>query len=80
MDATTKIQRLQMALKTLQADPATPWYLVEMVYQLIDLVSEHDDLVDHVSLMCHYQDEQKASIQGLRDQYSEVLYKLKSGE
>lgn len=80
MDAITKIQRLQMALKTLQADPATPWYLVEMVYQLIDLVSEHDDLVDHVAVMSHYQDDQKSAIQGLRDQYSEVLYKLKSGE
>lgn len=80
MDATTRIQRLKMALNTLQADSATTWYLVEMVYQLIDLVLEHDDLVDAVStLSCSY-DVQAGAIQGLKNQYSEVLYELKSGE
>lgn len=80
MDATTKIQRLNMALNALRSDRNTPWYLIEMVYQLIDLVQEHDDLVDHVSLMSHHQDVQKSDIQGLKNQYSEVLYKLKSGD
>lgn len=80
MESSTRIHRLRMALNTLQADPATPWYLVEMVYQLIDLVNDIDDLGEKQDNFDNTLVVQQKAINGLRDQYSEVLYKLKSGE
>lgn len=77
LDQIAKLRRISDALV---ADASTPWYLVEIVNHLIDIVSEQDSQADAMAVLVYDQGAQKKAIDGLKNQYSEVLYKLKSGE
>lgn len=75
-----KVETLSCILDLLKRDTSTPWWAVELVQQCADLAILADAqacLIDHLRAE---QEGQKATIDRLMTKYSEVLYKLKSGE
>ena len=75
-----RAETLSRILDLLERDTSTPWWAVELVQQCVDLAVLADAqacLIDHLRAE---QEGQTATIDGLKTKYSEVLYKLKSGD
>lgn len=83
MDKCQRVERickLVSVLDALKSDPATPWYLIEIVDQLIDVIDDLDDLAGWHDEFDAALVQQKKATEDLKVKYSEVLYKLKSGD
>lgn len=73
-------ETLSRIFDLLERDTSTPWWAVELVQQCVDLANLADAQAFLIADMAAVQETQKATIDGLKTKYSEVLYKLKSGE
>lgn len=75
-----RLAQLRRVLDALQSDPNTPWWTIELVTQLVYLIGEVDDLGENWDALDTVVVSQGQDLKRLQDRYSEVLYKLKSGE
>lgn len=75
-----RLPQLRRILDALQSDPNTPWWTIELVNQLVGVIVDVDDLCENylaldVSVTGH-----GSEIERLKSKYSEILYRLKSGD
>lgn len=75
-----RLCKMVAVLDALKSDPATPWYLVEMADQMISLIDDLDDLGQSSDKLDADLVKQQKDINRLQDRYSEMLYKLNSGD
>ena len=75
-----RLQQLRRILDALQSDPNTPWWTIELVNQLVGVIADLDDLGENWDALDTAVVSQGAELKKLQDRYSEVLYKLKSGD
>lgn len=80
MDLQECKNRLLEVQSSLQNDPNTAWCLVELVTQLLQVVSELHEVVTDVDNLAATSVEHKLRLDSLNTKYSEVLYKLKPGD
>ena len=81
MNSTTeRLNQLLQLSKTLRSDPATPWWVVDMVRVLMDLVQENEDLRKDQDELLQRVTALEQACTRLEIRYSELLYKLKSGD
>lgn len=78
MEHTLMVSMLPEVLYSLQQNPDTPWYLIELVRVALNLSTEVNDL----RVLCMVQSEKLTDLNKVLDQlqtkYSEVLYHLKT--
>ena len=72
--------RLLGVQSSLQNDPNSAWCLVELVSQLLQVVTELSEVVSDLDNLAATSVEHKLRLDQLSTKYSEVLYKLKSGD
>lgn len=60
--------------------PGLPWWAMDLIRILGDVVTDVDDLGEGQEKLEEAQVGQQKALNGLRDKYSEVLYKLSSGD
>lgn len=75
-----RLAQLRRVLDALQSDPNTPWWTIELVTQLVNLIVDVDDIGESCDTLDILVISQGQDLKKLQDRYSEVLYKLKSGE
>lgn len=80
MDIQERKNRLVDIRQLAKCQPGFPWWVMDVLLILEDVVSDLDD----IAIICDHLDKadvaQQKAIKGIKDQYSEVLYKLKSGD
>lgn len=75
-----RLPRLRRILDALQSDPNTPWWTIELVNQLVGVVCDVDDLGENWDALDTAVVSQGVELEKLKTKYSEVLYKLKTGD
>lgn len=80
MDAAERKRRIADLEARARVDAFIPWWAMDLIRIVGDVVDDVDDLGEGQEKLEDTQVSQQKVIQGLRDQYSEVLYKLKSGD
>lgn len=80
MDAAERKRRIVDLLERARVDPFIPWWAMDLIRILADVVDDVDDLGQWPDKLDADLVKQQKDINGLKDRYSEVLYKLKSGE
>ena len=63
-----------------KCQPGLPWWVMDLIRILDDVASDVIDLGRTTEMIEETQVAQQKTINGLTDRYSEVLYKLKSGD
>ena len=76
----SQIANLTAVRTALQKSPDTPWYLVALVQSTLDLVQEFVNLQALSAVQAEKLQEQHKALQTLKNQYSEVLYHLKTAD
>lgn len=80
MDSKERKRRIEDLEARARVDPFIPWWGMDMIRILHCVINQLDQLELLVAdQKLQLEDEQKR-LNGLRDKYSEVLYKLQSGE
>lgn len=80
MDAAERKRRIEDLEARARVDAFIPWWVMDLIRILADVVIDVDDLGEGHEKLEEAQVSQQKAIKALRDQYSEVLYKLKTGE
>ena len=80
MDAAERQRRIKDLLERARVDPFIPWWAMDLIRIVADVVDDVDDLGEWPDKLDADLVRQQKAIDGLKNQYSEVLYKLKSGE
>ena len=75
-----RLSQLRRILDALQSDPNTPWWIIELVNQLVCVIVDVDDLGENWDALDAAVVSHGAELKKLQNRYSEVLYKLKSGD
>lgn len=60
--------------------PGLPWWVMDIMRILADVISELDEVVSDVDNLAATSVEHKLRLDSLSSKYSELLYKLKSGD
>lgn len=80
MDIQERKNRLADLQQLALHQPGLPWWVMDVLRILEDVVADLDDL----AVLCDRLEEsdvrQQKALNGLQDRYSEVLYKLKTGD
>lgn len=79
MDAAERKRRIVDLLERARVDPFIPWWAMDLIRIVADLVDDVDDLGEWPDRLDADLVRQQKAIDGLKNQYSEILYKLKSG-
>lgn len=80
MDAAERQRRIKDLLERARVDPFIPWWAMDLIRIVADVVDHVDELGELADKLDADLVSQQGQINGLKNQYSEVLYKLKSGE
>lgn len=80
MSTTEHLNQLLVLSKCIRSAPDTPWWVVDMVRVLMDLVQENEDLRKDQDALLHRVTSLEQACTHLETRYSELLYKLKSGD
>lgn len=80
MDAAERKRRIVDLLERARVDPFIPWWAMDLIRIVADLVDDVDDLGEWPYRLDADLVRQQKAIDGLKNQYSEILYKLKSGD
>lgn len=80
MDAAERKRRIADLEARARVDAFIPWWAMDIIRVLGDVVNDVDDLGESQDKLDEARVAQQKAINGMRDQYSEVLYKLKSGD
>lgn len=80
MDIQERLLLLSDLKKAAQLQPGLPWWVMDALRILEDVVHDLDDIASLCDELEVTSVEQQKALNGLRDKYSEVLYKLKTGE
>jgi hypothetical protein len=80
MDTAERRKRLDALSACVQSDPRMPWWVLDLIRILDDVIQDVDDLGEgidkvEISLVSH-----QKSLDSLSHRYSELLYKLSSAE
>lgn len=76
-------ERLRQAMNLeqhLQDDVLTPWWVMDVVRILGDLVHENEELLQQQNQFVSKVDALEKAYKQLETRYSELLYRLKSGD
>ena len=80
MDAAERKRRIVDLLERARVDPFIPWWAMDLIRIVADLAGDVDDLAEWPERLDADLVRQQKAIDGLKNQYSEILYKLKSGD
>ena len=80
MDIEERNQRLADLQELALHQPGLPWWVMDVLRILQDVVSDLDDIGCLVNQLEQTDIEQQKALKGLQTKYSELLYKLKSGD
>lgn len=80
MDAAERKRRIADLEARARVDAFIPWWAMDLIRILGDVVKDVDDLGESQDNFDETLTVQQKAINGIRDQYSEILYKLKTGE
>lgn len=80
MDVHERLQLINAVRDAAMLQPALPWWAMDALRILEDVVHDLDDIAGLCDQLEETNVEQQKTLNGLRDKYSEVLYKLKSGD
>jgi hypothetical protein len=80
MDAAERKRRIADLEARARVDAFIPWWAMDLIRILGDVVSDVDDLGEGQEDLEEHQVSQQKALKSLRDQYSELMYKLKSGD
>ena len=80
MDAAERKRRIADLEARARVDTFIPWWAMDLIRILGDVVSDVDDLGEGQEDLEEHQVSQQKALKSLRDQYSELMYKLKSGD
>lgn len=80
MDAAERKRRIVDLLERARVDPFIPWWAMDLIRIVADVVDDVDALGEWPDKLDADLVRQQKAIDGLKNQYSEVLYKLKSGD
>lgn len=80
MDIQERNQRLADLQQLALHQPGLPWWVMDVLRILQDVVSDLDDIGCLVDQLEQTDVEQQKALKGLQTKYSELLYKLKSGD
>ena len=80
MDIQERNQRLADLQQLALHQPGLPWWVMDVLRILQDVVSDLDDIGCLVDQLEQTDVEQQKDLKGLQTKYSELLYKLKSGD
>ena len=80
MDAAERKRRIADLEARARVDAFIPWWAMDLIRIVGDVVSDVDDLGEGQEKLEDTQVSQQKAINGVKDQYSEVLYKLKTGD
>ena len=80
MEIQERKQRLADLQQLAVHQPGLPWWVMDFLRILADVVTDLDDIGSLCEQLEETNVEQQKALNGLRDKYSEVLYKLKSGD
>lgn len=75
-----RLLQLRRILDALQSDPNTPWWTIELIHQLVGVIVDLDDLGENWDALDTAVVFQGQELEKLKTRYSEVLYKLKTGD
>lgn len=78
MDA--KINRLHQLIKLMESDSNTPWWVVCVLRDILDIELEIKDIMSAQNTLDDAMVKQQAQLTSLSTRYSELMYKVKSGE
>ena len=80
MEIDEKQKCIQDLLEVARKQPDLPWWVMDLLRLVDSLVFDTYNLQGFCNDLEETQIAQQKAINGVRDQYSEVLYKLKSGD
>ena len=80
MDAAERKRRIADLEARVRVDAFIPWWAMDLIRILGDVVTDVDDLGEGQEDLEEHQVSQQKALKSLRDQYSELMYKLKSGD
>lgn len=80
MELQERKQRLSELQQLAIHQPGLPWWVMDVLRILQDVVSDLDDIGCLVDQLEQTDVEQQKALKGLQTKYSELLYKLKSGD
>ena len=80
MDAAERKRRIEDLEARARVDAFIPWWAMDLIRIVGDVVTDVDDLGDGQEKLEETQVAQQKAIKGVKDQYSEVLYKLSTGD
>lgn len=78
MDA--KINRLHQLIKLMESKSDTPWWVVCVLRDILDIELEIKDIMSAQNALDDALVKQQAQLTSLSTRYSELMYKVKSGE
>ena len=80
MDPSERLRQVMNLEACLQDNSMTPWWVVDVVRVLGDLVHENDGLCKDLKQLNDKLSALEKSCTRLETQYSELLYRLKTGD
>ena len=80
MDVQERLQLITAVRDAAMLQPGLPWWVMDALRILEDVVHDLDDIASLCDQLEETNVEQQKALNGLRDKYSEVLYKLKTGD
>ena len=80
MELQERKQRLSELQQLAIHQPGLPWWVMDVLRILADVVADLDDIGSLCDQLEETNAEQQKSLNGLQTKYSELLYKLKSGD
>lgn len=80
MEPTERLRQAMNLEQHLQDDPLTPWWVMDVVRIIGDLVHENDELIQQLKQFYDKVEALEKAYKQLDSRYSELLYRLKSGD